>query len=251
MLRQAGWVVLCLLFAVGVFAVSIALSSVWAYVWVIWLLLGITGWLLYLLPRLRGQSALSWISLLYGSGFILLWLLSSDRLRYSETAEKVFAILTLVLPVAIVVSALVTLGWYGRATDKLREPARWLLLTFTFGLLVAYFSGNTGSADPMLQLMRSLGLSEPAAGSAVFIIRKTIHFLFYGGFAWVAYRTAYVAGARAVGAVTFALPLVLSHAAFDEFRQASLTRRTGNPLDFILDAGGAVFFVWLAARAKK
>jgi len=81
---------------------------------------------------------------------------------------------------------------------------------------------------------------------ATIIVRKTIHFTFYGLMAWFAVLIGARLSSDRLRAMLFAALWTLAHSAFDEMRQNQTTSRTGTILDVLLDLTGVAFalFIW-------
>lgn len=118
-----------------------------------------------------------------------------------------------------------------------------LLGLFLFGWVIAYLSSDKGGADPMLRLFLDIGLSPANAETAVFLTRKTVHFVFYGLCAAAAHRVA--------GSIPVAAGFALSLASFDELRQASFGNRSGSWIDVLLDAAGIATALWIVSRVPR
>lgn len=125
--------------------------------------------------------------------------------------------------------------------ENVRRAVPWLLAATFCGLLISFFSGSRGGADPMVQFIQQvLGLTTETAESVVTATRKVLHFLFYGLLARFAAIGAFRAGASLRQAATFAILWGCSHAVFDETRQFFSPGRTGSPWDVLLDVAGMI-----------
>lgn len=126
----------------------------------------------------------------------------------------------------------------------------WLLLLF--GAAVAYFSGSGGSANGWQQWIQDhwhLSLSQ--ADLAVQIIRKSIHFCYYGLIATLMCTWLKRNEVDRVFAGRLAIMWVFFHACFDELRQSFQRDRTGSVYDVGIDLLGAIAFLYLFNRSKK
>lgn len=88
-------------------------------------------------------------------------------------------------------------------------------------------------------------LTSATAHQLVFLVRKMIHFMAYGGLALLFWWYFYLWGLRrsAAGVGLTATALV---AAFDEYNQALSNFRTGKPTDVLLDCCGGLVFILVA-----
>jgi VanZ family protein len=114
-------------------------------------------------------------------------------------------------------------------------------------MLLAYYSSPAGSpGDLAYRLSEWLGVSEDAGEAILIGARKTVHFVFYGLLALIAWLR--FSRSPLFWAVTF----VLIHAAFDELRQSLYASRTGSIWDVLIDFAGALTFIAIArARVKR
>ncbi|MBS1705112.1 MAG: VanZ family protein [Armatimonadetes bacterium] len=123
---------------------------------------------------------------------------------------------------------------------------RWMIVLFGMGLLVAFFSGSKGSANGWAEyLQRVFHVTPRVADALVHIIRKSLHFLFYGLTALVAAGWAKASGKVFKHAILFATLWVLGHAAFDEIRQMFHVDRSGSIIDLFIDLMGVFTFLLL------
>lgn len=130
-----------------------------------------------------------------------------------------------------------------------RPPSFWGVSLVLLGVLVAYFSGSPGSADPWFRFFHeTLGMSREAADVAVFASRKGVHFLGYGVFAWVALREGRSQGLAWRAAAIAAMLWVAPHACFDELDQLFAGNRNASVLDVAVDLLGAAAFLARAWR---
>ena len=119
-----------------------------------------------------------------------------------------------------------------------------------FGLLVAYFSGSQGSADPMNHFLGGFAWLSPEAVEAIVIgFRKTVHLSFYAALAVTGLLSA---RERTAWPLAVALAWALAHAVFDETRQMHVVGRSGSWWDVLLDCVGmGVGLGLLAWRSRR
>lgn len=130
-----------------------------------------------------------------------------------------------------------------------QRPARPPLLLLTFGLLVAYFSGNQGSADPMNSFLTGFAWLSPEAVEAIVIgFRKTVHLSFYAA---LAVTGLFSAKERTPWPLAVALAWALAHAVFDETRQMHVPGRNGSWWDVLLDGVGMAVGLGIAAWFRR
>ncbi len=228
---------------------GLLLAMAWAYPG-IWLPLAMgcaAASLLMGFPALARQPLTAPFAAAFVLTVPLVWLRSgsaSPRTSAQGVSGLFFVLLGLVL---------VWLAFrFFRAQPSERPLAMPLAALLLFACAIARLSGSGGAADPMLAWFRSvLGLSPEAAGVAVVVLRKTVHFTFYGLFAWIALRAARMAEGERRAAAVLALSLALSLAAFDELRQSVSPGRTGSIWDVALDMTGAVAFVGISTRRRQ
>ena len=131
------------------------------------------------------------------------------------------------------------------AQRQLRPP----LFLLVFGLLVAYFSGNQGSADPMNSFLTGFAWLSPEAVEAIIIgFRKTVHLSFYAALAVTGLLSA---RERTPWPLAVALAWALAHAVFDETRQMHVPGRNGSWWDVLLDGAGMAAGLGLAAWYRR
>lgn len=125
-----------------------------------------------------------------------------------------------------------------------------VLMTLLLGTIVAillYASEDPRFGHDLWEtwLIRHIQLSPAVAGQVVFICRKTLHFLGYGGIGllfWAYFSLWGLAPAQVLGIVTTGFL-----AALDEYTQTTSSFRGGNPGDVLLDLCGALV-IGLVAR---
>jgi VanZ family protein len=221
----------------------------WAYpgIWLPLALGGVVAALLLGFPVLARHPMTAPYVATFALTVIIVWI------RSGPTTSRRSALAVSVLLLTLLVFAL---AWLALRFFLTRPEERRLAFPFAAMLLLACFvarlSGGAGGADPMLTWFQSaLGLSDEAAYVAVLVVRKTIHFTFYGLFAWTALRAAWMVAGPPRAAAILALSLALTLALFDELRQASSPGRTGSLWDVALDMSGAGAFVGLASRRAQ
>ena len=216
-------------------------------IWV-WALFVTSSLVLWQLPALKNPSE-KWTTVLaYSLPFLTLWAASNPSPRYNF---KSF-ILYLLLGLLALVSILTVARFFSLVmkSPALRNAAGALFGFFVCAWLVAFFSSSTGAGNHMIGMLMRLGFGKSLAETAALVIRKTLHFAFYGILAIFAFRAMSRGGNRNTAAL-LALFLALCHASFDEIRQSSYLDRTGSFWDVCLDMCGAAAFVGLAQfRAK-
>lgn len=147
----------------------------------------------------------------------------------------------------LVIAAALALGaiLFGR---EWRVP----ILFVVMGLLVAYYSGSEGSAEPMSGWLFDLGwLSPEFVEGVVIAFRKTIHVVFYGSLAVVCRMVASEVVPGSKMATLAAFGWALSHALFDESRQMVTPGRSGSWWDVLLDSAAmALALAWAIRRTK-
>ena len=99
--------------------------------------------------------------------------------------------------------------------------------------------------------MRWFSLSPDQAASLVFVVRKTIHFSFYGLLGWTGFRWVLSLDRGIRRAVMLGLGLVFVHACFDEGRQTFFADRTASVFDVLLDMSGACVLVGANAVVRR
>lgn len=162
----------------------------------------------------------------FGLPFIVFWLKSTEQAvtSWQFAAATLFA---LFYPIVI----------RGKGSFS-------LFVAFGCGWVIALLSSSKGGPDPMRELLiQWFSFDAGQADLWVLIIRKTIHFGFYGFTALTAFYAA-----LPKRRVHLALGYVASLAIFDEVRQASFSTRTGSIFDVALDLAGAAFFIVIATR---
>jgi len=243
-LRHAYWGLLAIPYVL--ISVDLASTGAWSAGF---LALSITTALaaLALTPAISSMA----IAMVYLALFALSWLwpgpgvyLHLDGPSWAAELPSDPAIMILTLTVT-----LVSLGVLSQGNSRRLVYA---LLLIAMGLVISRLSGEAGSPGWMLAFFRdTVGLSQYAAEIATIIVRKTIHFGFYGCMALSAASFASTFNTRVVNIHNFATVWTLGHAAFDEMRQSQTPSRTGTIIDVILDLTGVAFALFLWNRHQK
>lgn len=171
--------------------------------------------------------------------FFLLWGASAGRLESIGTQAGIVAS-TFVLVV----------GVFFLTRRAGAEATMAISIAIGMGLLVAYFSGESGSPGPMISFLTEyLGIDPDTAMKILIVVRKLLHFCFYGLLAGIALRGLGLCGAAPAWAAISAFGWAACHAVFDEWRQLSAPGRTGAWTDVLLDLSGAIVFItWMLRR---
>ncbi len=126
------------------------------------------------------------------------------------------------------------------------------MMILCLGWLLAYFSGASGGADPMVAaFQRLLGVDLPAAQTLTLLVRKGVHLTFYGLLAWNASRLLLRGGVSRGASFVVPLLLALCWAGLDEMRQMGTSVRTGSIVDVGIDLAGALLGAGMALRPRK
>lgn len=149
---------------------------------------------------------------------------------------------------ALSVGALIGLWIAWRCQNSVRN----LGFLALFGLLVAYFSGSQGSADPMNHFLSGFAWLSPEAAEAIVIgFRKTVHLSFYAA---LAVTGLLVARERTAWPLAVAVAWAVAHAVFDETRQMHVVGRNGSWWDVLVDcvgmAAGLGLLAWHSLRGS-
>jgi VanZ family protein len=180
------------------------------------------------------------------------WLHIGDRIGVNDTVKSLvdryddsFHKVQLVAMGCIVV--LLLIQWI---KDRKRPWfSVWFVLVVAMGLLIIQYSGSTGAPGQSgLWLANLLHISPRAAEVIVTLIRKTIHFTFYGCLALFSYFAGEAAGCPQKLSLRVAMGYALMHAVYDEYRQSFAPGRTSSIWDVLLDAAGMALFLYLGQR---
>ncbi len=128
------------------------------------------------------------------------------------------------------------------------------LMTLLLGAIVAlvlYSSEDPRFGHDLWEawLIGHAQLSPAVAGQVVFICRKTLHFLGYGGIGllfWAYFSLWGLAPAQVLGIGATGIL-----AALDEYTQTTSSFRGGKPGDVLLDFCGAVVIGWIVRKIIK
>jgi|GEM_PF-3003802 len=142
-----------------------------------------------------------------------------------------------------------------RMPAKQRRAGWWMLVTVTMAYIVSMASSSVGGAGRMVTfLTHYLHMSLDDAHQVVHIVRKSIHFSFYGFLGCTARNAAANAGEKMAVVLRYGLLWTLLVASFDEFRQSSQPGRNGSIYDVMLDMAGAIVFLailtWFASKSQ-
>lgn len=226
----AWWVGLSL-FAVGNFAALHAGSRVW----LVWLLTLALAFAAFSFPGDRKLELRLMALGFYAPIVTVFYVRSLDRLPHHPATWVLLVGGTVVLSLTSLAGLL--------RIEAARKALPWLIGAGICGLLIGFFSGGRGGADPWMHyFMREWGLERWQAVEVVHYLRKSIHFTFYGTLAWFAAKGASAAGATPRWALLFGLLWGLPHAIFDETRQAFSPGRSASSFDVMLDFSGMLFF---------
>jgi VanZ family protein len=234
------------IFAFGGTAVFSYLGQNPAWMWGLFVLVGLWLWQL---PNLTNLDVKVALLCFYGFPFLTLWL-ASDVVPPGDIKTFVFQMLMGALIIASLVSAGAIVSFYKKKPD-LRSIVGLLAALFVCCWIVAYFSSSTGASSRMLYFaIHTLHMSHDLAWTLIGILRKSLHFFFYGTIGVLAFRTLRKGGVSS-RAVLLALAFVLMHASFDEIRQSSYPDRSGSFWDVCLDLAGGCCFVLAANTLKR
>ena len=230
------------------FCSSVALQFSGGHPETLWALFILVGAALSLVPKTAKLPLKLSMLGAYAAVFAILWTISNPAQTGSRFDEKI-GLLALLLLVGAAIFAFALLG-VAYVKLKAEQPMLriWALIVALTGL-IAYFSSPHGGAGIMTEfLMRHLGMAKDSANSVVLVLRKTIHFSYYGSIGLCALRFAQAGEGNRRAAITFALLFVLFHASFDEIRQSGEENRTGSFWDVCLDMAGAAAFVAIGSK---
>lgn len=127
------------------------------------------------------------------------------------------------------------------------SPGIWRALACSIICSIGYVSGGEGGAGGWLEwLMKTFALTPEMADKLLFLIRKSIHFTFYGLLTLCIWQWIRRTQAKNNGKMDAIQPMVLcaGFAGFDELRQLATPGRTGLFTDVLIDlCGGAIFLL--------
>jgi VanZ family protein len=183
-----------------------------------------------------------------GFGTLAVWFATQPRNRTTWMLAREVGPITRLLAGLAIFASVVTLARLFRATPVQRRALLPLLPLLAMTLLVAKFSGDAGGSDPMRQWFASqFHLTPGQAHVAVILVRKAIHFTFYGLIGFTATRAARYGEEPATARWT-GLGYAFLLACFDEVRQSDFANRTGSAWDVGLDMLGALAGSAIALR---
>lgn len=248
----AAWLIGAALSSAAIFVVLGLFSRIDPQMWMVFTLALVTGLVMRSWPNVRSQVQWS-LTVFYMAAYVATvgsaWVLGMDKTSLSPTlrslaqhAQVVAAVMAVGLGLLLAVLAV-----------AYRKKSPWasvgLAAVIICSSLVAFFSGTRGAPGGSAAWLASfLHIGPAAADAIVHFARKTVHFVFFGSFAWFGLRAAQAAGASRGLAISSAFAFALSHACIDEWRQVSAPGRTGSAWDVLLDLSGMVVFVFLATR---
>lgn len=179
-------------------------------------------------------------------GATLGWAASSQTFAYQSQLTAFFGLFA----VAALLKAILA---FERFPFWMRHATAWLFVVVGMAWIVSAASSAHAGASGMIDWVVShFHLPEEIAHTIVFIVRKSVHFLFYGFLGLAACLSARIgrAGmhrllerADAWGATSFGMICTLFVATFDEARQTTQPGRTGSAYDVVLDLSGAAAFL--------
>jgi hypothetical protein len=234
----------------AVLVVQLGLSGVSTQIWILPAYAVIVAVALGLAPKIRESEARLPLLAAHLCALFLAFIYSNDMTRVSDTTAQVLHLGLGVLWACLGLGLLLVAGQMFR---KGGSPVAWALVVCAVGCLVAYFSGERGGNGSWIdEVMRVFGWDRATAENAVFWLRKSLHFGFYGTVAWLGWRVARVGGATVATALGTGTLVALASALVDEGRQLTVAGRTGSGWDVVLDCAGAATFLALGAwRARR
>lgn len=202
-------------------------------------------------PWLTKRGLAGWTSSAIGFGVCAGYLASDGFTNRLIDFEYLPALL---LEAIALLSLAIVIGRVLRIPVKDRAPGWWMVALIVMGWCVSVGSSAAGGADHMIAFFEHFGVARHDAQSVVAVLRKTIHFCFYGSLGLFARKTALSAKEKPESAWKFALLLALAVSCFDESRQISISSRGASVYDVMLDLSGAITFnllsTWRASRQK-
>lgn len=226
---------------VGTAAYGLAMNAIDIPIWPVVAMALIVGSLLMRLPPLEPAAIAGTVT--YSALFGFAFLRSFEPLEVSERMQTVVFVTRIGLVVTCLIAAVVVLKQFGE--ERLRRGVP-LFMALAMGALIAYVSGNAGSATPMRGWLLDY-FSPEVAEAIVWTFRKSVHVVFYGVMAFCFYRAARGHKHAAILAAAFAL----THGAFDEIRQSTINTRYGTPVDLLFDGAGITVGLAIAKRKRR
>lgn len=201
--------------------------------------------LLGLLPRVQAGRVAYSASI--AGGVLTAWFLTRERLPWERW--DLYSRYAPYISLALGIFGLV--WWFVAASASARRPSvGWLLALALCAWGIAFFSSAKGGADQTeAWLIQVFGLAPDTAHSMNVVVRKIIHYGFYGLVGLFGLLAARRSGATKPA--IFALLIALSYASFDEVRQSYVPGRTSSALDVGLDMAGAATFVALGSGVRR
>lgn len=141
--------------------------------------------------------------------------------------------------------------WMSARSSRQLRPHFLMIAIAIWIAILGRASGPEGGADPLREFLMRYLPSESSVEFAVIAIRKSIHFVFYGIMAAMAYLSQDRETRSSKTIITVSLFVVLCEAILDEVRQSQFANRTGSAWDVVLDLAGAVFALRLMNRRDK
>jgi VanZ family protein len=186
-------------------------------------------------------------TMLAGATALWLWTSSTPKSRHTLPFQ---AVLATSAGIALLFGLASLLAIFSIPKPE-RQSAVWMTVLVLLGWLIAYFSSSAGGPDWMLRFFEHrFGMLSEQADVAVLIVRKTIHFVFYGSVAFAASKAALAGRSKRIDAMAFGLLIALAFASFDEMRQSFVPVRTGSAFDVLLDLAGAATFLCIPPRRQ-
>ncbi len=225
------------LFGLAIVVGGLAFASFYTpYVWMPLAYVCILCAWLGTLPLIRERRAATPIALCLLVGVTLVWIRSEGLLSIGWKQVTNSSLLLawwagLLLSLVALVAVL---------RGKLGVRWGWLLTLLLMAGLVAQTSNAKAGAGMMVHwAMAHLHWNQAYAEEIVAIVRKTIHFMFYGLVGFTAWRAAGQMQAKRPEQFKFAIGAALILASFDELRQTTQMGRGGSLWDVLLDLAGA------------
>jgi len=213
-------------------------------IWLPFTLAALVGWVL---APVGANSVRTLVWLAVSCGALLMWLLSEPEVSFHDHPELRYVAIVLAAVCACLFALMVA-----RSFSSEGGVYRWALAIVCMSWLIAFFSSPSGGSGGMISMaMRWFSLSPDQAETLVFVVRKTIHFSFYGLLGWTGFRWALSLDVGLRRAVLLGLGLVFVHACFDEGRQTFFADRTASVFDVLLDVSGACVLVGANALLRK
>lgn len=138
------------------------------------------------------------------------------------------------------------------AMQKKRPRLFWMLLLVVEACLVGYFSSALGGSPHTVHLLQWLFHMDAATADRISpIIRKSLHFTFYGIIGYSALSLAKGSGVSGKAVIALGIAFAFCYASFDETRQSDSDTRGASVWDVALDVFGATTFCLIGSRGKS